>query len=145
MRTAPLPVHHEIATLVHRLGRCLDEGDFDELRTLLTDDATATTGGGRSEGAEAVVTQARRNHGAVPVQHVITDVLVDLDADGTSAAVRANLAVTFVAPGTLAPTRTLASVYRFTARETAHGWRLASVATEPVWLTGEPLPVPAAG
>jgi hypothetical protein len=145
MNPAPFPVHHEIATLVHRLGLCLDEGRFDELRTLLTDDATAFTGGGRSDGADAVVAQARRNHGAVPVQHAITDVLVDLDADGTSAAVRANLAVTFVAVDTLAPTRTVGSVYHFTARETPAGWRLASVATEPVWLVGEPLPVPAAG
>lgn len=127
---------HEITGLVHRLGGCLDEGRFDGLRAIFTGDATASTPGGRADGLDAVVAQAGRNHSADDrIQHVITDVVVDLDGD--RAAVRANLVVTFArGAGLPAPRRQLGEVYRFTARRTPAGWRLASVESTPVWHVG---------
>lgn len=144
----------EITALVDRLGVTLDEGRFDDLRSLYTEDAVARTGGGTAEGVDALVAQAARNH--VPgdaIQHAISGVLVDLDGD--RATVRANLVVTFARrdPATAPPTPfgpeppvALGEVYRFTACRTPDGWRLASVAADPVWVSFTPVsPVPLPG
>jgi 3-phenylpropionate/cinnamic acid dioxygenase small subunit len=123
----------EIEDLVRRLGACLDERRFDDLQAVLADDVTARTPGGLAEGRDAVIAQARRNHPAEDrIQHVISDVLIDLDGD--RAAVRANLIATFVRRDTASrPHMTLGEIYRFGARRTPDGWRLASVETQPVW------------
>ncbi|MDO8214017.1 nuclear transport factor 2 family protein [Conexibacter sp. CPCC 206217] len=132
----------EIAQLVARLGRFLDEHRFDAAREVFTEDVTVDTPGGRSRGIDAVVAQASRNH-AVPTQHRITDALVDLDGD--RATVAANLVVVFVtpggapAPGVLpAPQRTLGERYGFDAVRTPAGWRLSHVGVTPVWATATP-------
>ena len=135
---------YEITDLVHRLGAALDEGRFDDLGALVVDDATARTPGGTAVGRDALVAQAGRNHDpAEGIQHVITDVLVDLE--GERASVRANLVVHFApaAPATgpipAPPVQfTLGEVYRFEVVRTAAGWRFASIATEPVWMSGSP-------
>jgi hypothetical protein len=123
----------EIEDLVHRLGASLDERRFDDLRGILVEDATARTPGGLAEGRDAMVAQARRNHPVEDrIQHVISDVLIDLDGD--DATVRANLVATFIrADATSRPHMVLGEVYRLHARRTADGWRLSSVETEPVW------------
>ena len=85
---------HEVADLVYRLGECLDEGRFDELRSLFVEEAIARTPGGTAEGREALVAQARRNHRPEDrIQHVTTNLLIDLKDDGGT--VRANLVVHF--------------------------------------------------
>ncbi|GAB2556095.1 nuclear transport factor 2 family protein [Nocardia heshunensis] len=131
----------EITELVNRLGRALDEGDWDELADLYTPDATAQTPGGLAVGRAAMVAQASRNHSPDKrVQHVISGILVDLDGD--TAKVRANLLVTFAwgdaeDPGLGArPRLTLGEVYRFTAVRTPEGWQFTSVASSPVWSVG---------
>jgi hypothetical protein len=150
--TTELLDRDEIATLVHRLGACLDEARFDDLRTLFTPDAVASTPGGVAEGIDAVIAQASRNHSPDDgIQHLISGVLVD--PDGDTATVRANLVVTF-ARRTPAPAASAASaasgpaprapaalgeVYRFAARRTPAGWRLTRVATTPVWVSHAPL------
>jgi SnoaL-like domain len=137
----------EIARLVHRLGACLDEARFDDLRTLFVDDAVARTPGGVAEGIDAVVAQASRNHSPDDgVQHLISGVLVDRDGDRATA--RANLVVVFARRdpdvalptpfGPVAPTA-LGEVYRFTAARTPAGWRLTSVETQPVWVSTTPV------
>jgi SnoaL-like domain len=52
----------EITNLVYRLGLFLDDRRFDEMRSLLVDEATVRTPGGTAEGREALIAQARRNH-----------------------------------------------------------------------------------
>jgi SnoaL-like domain len=134
--------HTQITDLVHRLGVCLDEGRFDEMRSLLVEDATARTPGGTARGREAVVAQASRNHRPdQPIQHVITNPLVELDGD--RAKVRANLVVQFASPSgahesALAPPveLTLGEVYHLDAVRTSDGWRLSRVETTPVWMSG---------
>jgi hypothetical protein len=92
--TADLLDRDEIETLVHRLGACLDEGRFDDLRTLFATDAVASTPGGVAQGIDALIAQASRNHAPDDgIQHLISGVLVDRDGD--TASVRANLLVTF--------------------------------------------------
>src|SRR5258708_25474171 len=84
-----------ITDLVSRLGRWLDEKQFDDaelLASLFTPDIVLETPGGKSEGLSAVVDQARRRHTEERTQHVHTHVLVDLNAD--TATVEANLIVT---------------------------------------------------
>lgn len=118
----------ELTDLVSRLGRWLDEPTSATPDELFTDDVTARTPGGRSAGRDAVVAQARRNHAHATTQHVIADVLADVDGDG--ARVGANLVVTFDGED---GRRTLGERYAFTARRTAAGWRLAEIGVEPVW------------
>ena len=122
-----------ITDLISRLGAWLDDKRFDDTAPLFTDEVTVTTPGGQARGVERVAAQARRNHEAV-TQHVITNVLVDVDGDRATA--RANLIVTFVPdPGRPEVHRTHGERYRFEAARTAAGWRLAGVEVTPVWVS----------
>ena len=135
---------NEIADLVHRLGVVLDYGKFDDLRALLTEDTSVRTPGGTAEGREAVIAQARRNHPPKqPIQHVITNILVDLN--GARAQARANLVVYFGPPaGTpnspvpVAPPveYTTGEVYQYELVRTSEGWRFSRIQTTPVWRSG---------
>ncbi|WP_171058008.1 nuclear transport factor 2 family protein [Modestobacter altitudinis] len=120
-----------VTDLVHRLGVCLDEHRFDALDDVLTEDVTAATPGGEATGRPAVVAQAVRNHADFTgLQHVITNVLVDLAGDAATA--RANVVGTFVRGGSR-PARQLGAVYRFRARRGPKGWRLAGIEVRPTW------------
>jgi hypothetical protein len=141
---------NEIADLVYRLGVCLDEGRFDEMGSLFVDDGTAKTPGGTAEGREALVAQAERNHRPDErIQHVTTNLLIEVDVDGDLAKVRANLMVHFAtATATAQPADThgpalappikfvLGEVYRFDVIRTPQGWRFSRVETTPVWMSG---------
>jgi hypothetical protein len=143
----------EITDLVSRLGACLDESRFDEMAGLLAEDATVRTPGGEAAGRAAVVAQARRSHSSdQSFQHVITNVLVDLDGDRATA--RANLVVHIAVPGdrspddpvpAVAPRAGLGEVYRFGLARTPAGWRFARVEIEPRWLSGTLPPRPQPG
>jgi hypothetical protein len=140
----------EITDLVNNLGRVLDEGCFAELRSLLVEDATARTPGGEAAGREALVAQAGRNHRPEqPIQHLVTNVAIDLHGDRASA--RANLVVHFgpvdggpasAGPGTSAlppapPVEfTMGEVYHFALVRTAEGWRFDRIETTPIWTSG---------
>jgi len=74
----------------------------------------------------------------------VSNGLVDLDAD--QATVRSNLLVTFARREPVADKPvTLGEVYRFEARRTVDGWRLASVVVEPVWASRSPVTLLRAG
>ncbi len=134
--------HAEITDLVYRLGMCLDERRFDGLRDVVTENARVHTPGGEAVGRDALIAQAQRNHpGDQRFQHVITNVLVDLDGD--RAGVRANLVVHITTPGEATagsrvppPRCAIGEVYHFEAVRTPNGWRLARIETVPVWLSG---------
>jgi SnoaL-like domain len=137
----------QITDLVYRLGVCLDEGRFDTMRELLVEDATVRTPGGEGKGRDALIAQASRNHPTDQrFQHLITNVLVDLDGD--RAKVRANLIVHIAVPDdspelTPAPPLrcALGEIYRFDVDRTGDGWRFSRIETVPLWLLGT-LPSP---
>lgn len=135
----------EIADLITRLGLMLDEKRFDDAQTILADDVTVRTPGGSASGVEGVVGQARRNH-TVRTQHVITDLLIELDGDRASA--RANLIVTFVPDsdepdarliiGTSEPAESRLMIgerYHFDVVRGEAGWRLSSIEVARLWST----------
>src|SRR5918994_1726029 len=113
-----------VTDLVSRLGLWLDgETTLDQARAILADDVSVSTPGGTAQGIDHVVAQARRNH-EVPTQHVITNVLVDLDGDRATAG--ANLVVTF-------PDVTMGERYGFEARRDDDTWRLTKIEVQPRW------------
>lgn len=129
-----------IERVVTRLGRCLDDRDFDGLRALFTSDARVVTPGGVAVGHDDLVAQARRRHtDPVGIQHLITNVLVDWvgdpDSERSRARVRANLLVTFADTGVRDPHPfQLGEVYEFdVVREPRGDWRFSEMRSRPVW------------
>ena len=113
-----------VTDLVSRLGLWLDgETTLDQARAILAEDVSVSTPGGTAQGIEKVVAQARRNH-EVPTQHVITNVLVDLDGDRATAG--ANLVVHLPR---LDPGRAL----RVRGARDDEAWRLTRIVVEPRW------------
>ena len=129
----------ELTDLVHRLGMCLDEARFEEMRGLVAANARLHSPGGIVEGIEAIIAQAARIHPAQDgIVHTITDVLIDVD--GFTAKARANLIVSFATPaatdepGQPPTVRSMqGQVYHFEFVRTDAGWRFSSLATTPVW------------
>lgn len=130
----------ELELLVSGLGRFLDELDAERAPELFAEDVLVSTLGGTAEGREAVVAQALRNH-EVPTQHLITNLVSELDGD--VARMTANLLVVFadgasapVGPGRVElPTfgRALGERYRFEAVRTTGGWRLRRIEISALW------------
>jgi hypothetical protein len=127
-----------ITDLLHRWGAMLDELRLDDLRSVFTADATIATPGGRSQGIEAILAQAGRNHDpAVRTQHLMGDLVLDLDGD--RAVGRANYVGVFAkGDGPLAPPPVfrIGSVYRLGFARTPDGWRISSMAMHPTWSEG---------
>jgi hypothetical protein len=85
----------DLADLLARQGRWLDEQRFDGAASIFTEDATIRTQSGQSQGLQALTAQARRIHASfAATQHVTSGVLIDIDGD--RATMRANLIATFV-------------------------------------------------
>jgi SnoaL-like domain len=122
----------ELERTVWSLGRCLDERDFDGLRQLFTADATVTTAA-TARGQDAVVEQARRRHSQDDgIQHIITNLITDVDGD--QAIGRANLLVSFAHAGPADPApQLIGEVYRFAFRRTPQGWRISRLTATRTW------------
>ena len=127
----------ELERAVWSLGRCLDERDFDGLRELFTADATVTTAA-TANGHDALVEQARRRHSRDDgIQHIITNLITDVDGDQATG--RANLLVSFArtGPGDPAP-YLIGEVYRFAFLRTSRGWRMTSMTSTRTWSLNQP-------
>jgi hypothetical protein len=132
----------EIVELICRSLVCIDEGRFTDLQAIYTEDASASAPGGQSQGRDAIIAQVSRNHvPEIRSQHLVGDVVVDLDDDEAQA--RANVLAAFAPAASddvspLAPPAqcTFGTVYRYAAVRTEEGWRLSSVEITPRWVTG---------
>lgn len=132
----------EIADLVARSLAAIDEGRFDALRAIYTEDSSASAPGGRARGRDAIIAQVSRNH--TPErrsQHLVGDVIVDVDGD--TAQVRANVFAAFARAASDDPSPlgspvevTFGTVYRYRAVRTPDGWRLSEVEIHPLWSSG---------
>jgi hypothetical protein len=122
----------ELERTVWTLGRCLDERDFDGLRQIFTADATVTTAQ-TARGQDELVEQARRRHSRDDgVQHIITNLITDVDGDQATG--RANLLVSFARTGPNDPAPLLiGEVYRFSFRRTPAGWRISHLSSTRTW------------
>jgi hypothetical protein len=121
----------ELTDLVTRLGNWLDAGATGDPAALFASGVRVSTPGGDSEGVDAIVAQAQRNH-EVPTLHVITNVLSDVDGD--TATVRANMIATFADSET--EVRRTGGTYAFDAVRTPTGWRFASITIKRVFREG---------
>lgn len=132
----------ELEQLVWALGRCLDARDFDGLRPLFTTDATVVTRE-TATGHDAIVDQARRRHSRDDgIQHIITNLLTDLNGDQATG--RANLLAAFASTGPADPAPyLLGEVYRFGFRRTPDGWRISHLTATVTWSL-DPAALPAA-
>jgi len=132
----------DLAALVARQARWLDERRFDEAGAIFTEDASVHPQGGHSHGLRALTARAHRNHSTfAATQHVISDVLIDIDDDGDGATVRANLIATFVRDATdPEPATTIGERYRFQAIRTPRDWRFSRLEVTPVWRHGHHAP-----
>jgi len=120
----------EITDLFGKLGRCLDEHDFDGLKAIFTEDVVGTTPGGTQEGRDALIGQARRNHEDYDrLTHQFNSILVDVDGDTGS--VRAYVTGSFGHAASPAPERVLIGLYRNKVVRTGEGWRISELAVEP--------------
>lgn len=137
-QTQELMDRSELADLVSHQALWLDEQRFDDARSVFTEDATGDFPSGPVHGVERLARQARRNHATFDrTQHVVTNILVDLDGD--RATVRANLIANFIHDAkAAAPTFAIGERYRFEAVRTPRGWRFSRVEVAPVWRSSSP-------
>jgi hypothetical protein len=126
----------DLCDLVNRLGMTLDEQRMEDLGDVYTEDVVFGETA-EQRGLDALIRSGRDAHGVFEVtQHIITNVLIELDGDRAS--IRANLIAAAV-PRAEEPSVhfDLGGVYRFDAVRTAVGWRLCGFSVEPVWTLGD--------
>ncbi|MCP2340290.1 nuclear transport factor 2 family protein [Actinomadura rupiterrae] len=127
----------EIATLLDRYARALDDRTLDEtLPALLTPDATVGPPSEDHAGLGEVTRHLKDSLTAYgPTQHVFSNYLIDVKED--EASVRANTRATCVLQDSDALYST-GGVLTATAARTPYGWRLKSVTISPTWETKTP-------
>ena len=122
-----------VSTLVTRLYALLDEGRYDELGSVYTDDIELRFPSGDMRGLDAVTEIARRRGERYDrVQHISTDLLVDVDGD--SARVRTNHWAVHVHAGGRFEA---GLVHHFDAARTPAGWRLTRGRADVIWRAGQ--------
>jgi ketosteroid isomerase-like protein len=124
--------HNEIQSQIVRIGAMLDNHEFPSATAIFTDDVAIQTPGGTANGVEAAVAQATRNHAKFTTQHIISNVLIDLDGDTATA--RADVVATFIAKdGPMTERSSVAGSYAYELSRTADGWRVSRLSMTPLW------------
>lgn len=125
-----------VEELVTRLYVLLDEQRYDELDTIYSNDAVLRLPAAEIKGLEEIRAVARRRGETYArMQHISTDVLVELDGDRAS--VRTNhLAFHLHEVDPESARYDAGVVHRFQAARTADGWRLTRTEGDVVWTQG---------
>ncbi|WP_331770122.1 nuclear transport factor 2 family protein (plasmid) [Embleya sp. NBC_00888] len=131
---APIDDRTEIADLLIRLARLLDERRWEDAGTVFADDvAVHSPRGGELQGLDKVVGYMRRAEVEGELtQHMTTDVLVDVDGDADRATASANSLVYFHRDGQ-APHLTSGLRLTCTAVRTPAGWRIREYRIKLAW------------
>ena len=129
--------HHtpgeHIAKLMYTYAERIDAGDFAGVAELFAQATLTFEGFGDAiTGREAVEklyerTTRRYENGTPRTKHVITNVIVDVDDDGTSATSRSSFTVLQAVPGALALQPIIAGRYRTSFSYVDDAWRFTSV------------------
>jgi ketosteroid isomerase-like protein len=122
-----------ITKLIYTYAERIDAGDFAGVGELFAD-ATLTFGGfpdavsGR-EAIDALYTRTTRRYedGTPRTKHVMTNVMVDVADDGTTATSRSYFTVLQAVPGALALQPVIAGRYRHTYERTEEGWGVTAM------------------
>jgi len=121
----------EIAELVDRLARVLDERRFDDLRTIYAPAAQTQSRLGTLRGIDEIIQVVRRASSEDELaQHLNMSVVVDLDGD--QAKVSASQLVYFFREGE-SPHRAAGLRTGYTAERTPAGWRFTRAEIAPLW------------
>ena len=136
----------EVGELLDRYAVTLDESQdparFDEAwaRSVFTDDVRLSFPVGSREGIAGAVALHRHGMGRfVRTQHVVSNLVLDFDADGDRAALRSNLLAAHVyVDGEGESLFVVGDWYEGEARRTDDGWRLGRLALHVVWNMGNP-------
>ena len=135
-----------ITDTVTRFGWCLDRRDWAGLTALFTDvvrtDYTALWGGEPQEASvdELLATDRqgswrRTMDGLEATQHLITNILVDVDGDTATAT--ANVVGVHRLPNPHGgPLWTVGGTYEFGLTRTAGGWRIRAITQGITWVDG---------
>lgn len=135
-----------ITDVVTRMGWCLDRRDWDGLKALFTDvvytDYTALWGGTPQEAPvdELLATDKqgswrRTMDGLESTQHLITNILVDVDGD-TARATANVVGVHRLTNPHGSPLWTVGGTYDFQVTRTAGGWRIRAITQGITWVDG---------
>ncbi len=122
--------YHAITTLLYRYAEYMDAADFDAVAELFADAVLTNEGvDGEVRGGEAIARLYRRTNrvhddGTLRTRHVTTNVIVDIDEDAGTAAVRSAFVVLQQTP-TLPLQPVVTGRYRDAFVRTDGLWRFA--------------------
>ncbi|MEU4246205.1 nuclear transport factor 2 family protein [Amycolatopsis sp. NPDC026612] len=130
----------DITQLIYRFYATMEDRQFDKLNVVLADGVVVKTPFGVTEGRDKVIAEtAEAAKQEDRAQHVVTNVLVDVDGD--KAKVRAfvdQLIGSSKAPAGKAgpaPSMTISSLMRYEATRTPDGWRVSHIEGDVLWAT----------
>lgn len=122
-----------ITTLIHRYAERIDAGDFAGVGELFAHATLTFEGFGDAvSGREAIAalyarTTRRYEDGTPRTKHVMTNVMVDVAEDGTTASSRSYFTVLQAVPGALALQPVIAGRYRHAYEQTEGRWRVTAM------------------
>ncbi len=132
---------YQVETAISRLGRLVDDRDWDGLHGLLTDvvevDYTSLWGGEPEKLArEVLIGRWRDLLGRLEAtQHVITDILPEISGDTATAAANV-VAVHRRTVPTGGPLWTVGGTYRVRLVRSGGTWRIESITLNAAWTDG---------
>jgi uncharacterized protein (TIGR02246 family) len=122
-----------ITRLIYSYAERIDAGDFAGIAELFEDATLTFEGFGEAvngrEAIERLYTRSTRRYedGTPKTKHVMTNVIVDVDEEGATAASRSYFTVLQAVPGELALQPVIAGRYRHTYQNVDGHWRVATM------------------
>lgn len=135
----PIADRSDIAALLYRYSRAVDNKDWQLYRSVFTDDATIdyTAAGAIAGGRDEVADWLAANFGVIPMSmHYITNIEI-LDRAGDTATVRAMFYNPMQLPG-MTELAQCGGYYHHELVHTVGGWKSRKLREEVLWFTNAP-------